>query len=64
MKIRPGFVSNSSSSSFVVIGNQEDVSSSEYNKIINCGVMILGQEGETGFGWDRLLFMICSLDLI
>ena len=47
MKIRKGFVSNSSSSSFIVISNSFSLS----NKM-NLDSCIVGDEGETQFGWD------------
>lgn len=45
MKIRNGFVSNSSSSSFIIIGKKIK------NHILPEGY-IIGEYGETEFGWD------------
>ncbi len=50
MKVRIGFVSNSSSSSFVVIGNNGD-RSHQVRSLIEDGVLILGTQGEIEFGW-------------
>jgi hypothetical protein len=50
MKCRIGFVSNSSSSSFVVIGNVGDTSWLLKSEIIDCNIT-LGNEGEVEFGW-------------
>lgn len=50
MKIRQGFVSNSSSSSFVVIGNTP---SSVYRDEYDDEDIIFGLDGETEFGWDH-----------
>lgn len=54
MKIRIGFVSNSSSSSFIVIGDGDDCSyllKPEINDAINEGFVIFGNKGATDFGW-------------
>jgi hypothetical protein len=50
MKIRKGFVSNSSSSSFVVIGKKGDDSHKVIN-IIEDGALTLGELGHDEFGW-------------
>lgn len=50
MKCRIGFVSNSSSSSFVVIGNTGD-ESWQLKHNIQDGNLDLGHEGEVEFGW-------------
>lgn len=50
MKIRQGFVSNSSSSSFVVIGNENP--SFAYFDRYDDQHIALGLDGETEFGWD------------
>lgn len=52
MKMRNGFVSNSSSSSFVVIGNGNLMTPPDVGAVFN-----LGEHGETEFGWgpDTLL---------
>ena len=51
MKIRNGFVSNSSSSSFIIIGNGEH--STERPCLVDDGVLVIGNIGETQFGWER-----------
>lgn len=50
MKTRIGFVSNSSSSSFVVIGTEGDCSDL-LKPCIKQGSISLGTEGKTEFGW-------------
>ena len=47
MKCRYGFVSNSSSTSYVVIGNSIDVTK-EYDGCL----YVIGENGEYKFGWD------------
>lgn len=63
MKIRNGFVSNSSSSSFIVIGNNisygliEDIKiilANEYNNTTTC--LSIGNIGTTEFGWDNIRY--------
>lgn len=49
MKIRSGFVSNSSSSSFIVIG--DNINESYQNSYVG-KPFEFGSEGETEFGWD------------
>lgn len=52
MKQRLGFVSNSSSSSFVVIGSGDCSNGIKRVKSrIEDGIIIFGREGETEFGW-------------
>lgn len=51
MKARAGFVSNSSSSSFVVIGSGDDCSKSVKWAIEEGGNITFGHHGETDFGW-------------
>ena len=48
MKVRLGFVGNSSSSSFLIIGQTPDVDLSSLPKT---GKYVVGYEGETCFGW-------------
>ncbi len=50
MKTRIGFVSNSSSSSFVVIGNTGD-NSWRLKSDVQDGNLDLGNDGEVEFGW-------------
>ena len=52
MKIRSGFVSNSSSSSFIVIGT--DIT--EKNLPLDDGKFIIGSAGETEFGWQNTTY--------
>lgn len=47
MKYRNGFVSNSSSSSFIVIGNNFP------NNVVNVTNFVIGNEGETEFEWQH-----------
>lgn len=49
MKTRKGFVSNSSSSSFIVIGNKEQCPA-KMSKIDD--VLLVGTLGEVEFGWE------------
>lgn len=46
MKIRNGFVSNSSSSSFVVIGDAAIV------PLTATGIYTIGEDGKSEFGWE------------
>ena len=48
MKTRLGFVGNSSSSSFTTIGDSGDVDALD----ITDGMYVVGEKGETVFGWD------------
>ena len=50
MKIRKGFVSNSSSSSFIVIGD------GPLKELKIDGTVIIGQHGETEFGWENTVY--------
>jgi hypothetical protein len=52
MKTRQGFVSNSSSSSFVVIGNTGKDCSKWLSKVCKPEQYVIGQDGETEFGWS------------
>jgi len=53
MKIRNGFVSNSSSSSFIVISNQGN----NYNvTLYTAGTLVVGQIGTTEFGWEHTTY--------
>lgn len=57
MKIRNSLVSNSSSSSFIIIGNDisasliDDIKTHVANKIIE-----IDEKGETQFGWDHVKY--------
>lgn len=51
MKIRKGFVSNSSSSSFVIIGSGDFESDLE-QYIDDDGILVIGDKGHTEFGWE------------
>lgn len=57
MKIRSGFVSNSSSSSFIVISHNDKDESYELRKIYESAGMttlvVDGKLGHTEFGWER-----------
>ena len=53
MKIRNGFVSNSSSSSFVVVGNVVDPT---LYKSLTDDVYFIGRNGEIEFGWEECIY--------
>ena len=50
MKIRNSFISNSSSSSFIVIDSKINP---DLNLFIDDGIFILGEKGEYEFGWQN-----------
>lgn len=63
MKIRNGFVSNSSSSSFIVIkpvgNNSEEEQTMEFLKGFSCnddGVFVPFSQGKCKFGWDDIKY--------
>ncbi len=55
MKIRQGFVSNSSSSSFVVIGSN-NIDADVTNYVDYSDTLTLGNRGVTEFGWDTIRY--------
>jgi len=50
MKIRLGFVSNSSSSSFVIIGDSGIRDTYDQINVVD-NILLIGETGETEFGW-------------
>lgn len=54
MKVRMGFVSNSSSSSFIVIGDSGKLELD--NRNYKDKSITLGNKGETDFGWTRVKY--------
>ena len=54
MKIRSGFVSNSSSSSFIIIDNSGKYCSLPFPP--DDGVLVIGEDGSTKFGWETTTY--------